>query len=218
MATAPPPLETPRLLHRRFNEDDEGDTQFLVELLNQPSFLKFIGDRGVRNVEQAKDYIRKGPHASFARHGFGLVLVQRKADGVRMGMCGLLQRDILPDVEVGYAFLPEFWGHGYAFESVSCMVQWAKDAELGRLEESAGNEDSSTEMTLIESEVKAVQKETPESEGTRRTRTRRRRLTAVTDPTNETSKKLLGKLGMKVEGEVRLAPEEDMLLLYSMLI
>ena len=119
MATRPE-LETARLTLRRFEFDD---APFVVELLNQPSFLKNIGDRGVRNVDDAYRYLREGPMAMYDMHGFGLWRASRRTDDVFVGMCGLLKRDILPDVDVGYAFLPDHWGQGYAFEAANATVQ-----------------------------------------------------------------------------------------------
>lgn len=115
-----PELETERLSLRRFVFDD---ASFVVELLNQPSFLENIGDRGVRNVDDAHRYLREGPMAMYEKYGFGLWRASRRSDDVFVGMCGLLKRDILPDVDVGYAFLPEHWGQGYAFEAANATVQ-----------------------------------------------------------------------------------------------
>lgn len=117
-----PELETARLTLRSLDFDD---APFLVGLLNQPSFLANIGDRGVRNIEDAHRYLREGPMAMYESFGFGLWHVARRQDGVPMGMCGLLKRDILPDVDLGYAFLPEFWGQGFAFEAAEATVRHA---------------------------------------------------------------------------------------------
>jgi ribosomal-protein-alanine N-acetyltransferase len=116
-----PELETPRLTLRRLEFDDAA---FLVDLLNQPSFIANIGDRGVRSVEDAHRYLREGPMAMYEQFGFGLWHVARK-DGVAVGMCGLLKRDNLPDVDVGYAFLPQFWGQGLAFEAADATLRHA---------------------------------------------------------------------------------------------
>jgi [ribosomal protein S5]-alanine N-acetyltransferase len=115
-----PELETERLTLRRFEFDD---APFVVDLLNQPSFIRNIGDRGVRNVGDAHRYLREGPMAMYEKHGFGLWRASRRSDGVFVGMCGLLKRDILPDVDVGYAFLPDHWGQGYAFEAANATVR-----------------------------------------------------------------------------------------------
>jgi ribosomal-protein-alanine N-acetyltransferase len=116
----PPELETSRLILRRLEFDD---ASFLVSLLNQPSFLANIGDRGVRNPEDACRYMREGPMAMYEKYGFGLWHAARKSDGVGIGMCGLLKRDILPDVDIGYALLPDFWGVGYAFEAANAVLR-----------------------------------------------------------------------------------------------
>ena len=127
----PPELETDRLTLRRLEFDD---APFLVELLNQPSFLENIGDRGVRNVHDAHRYLREGPMAMYEQFGFGLWHVARRADGAAIGMCGLLRRDILPDVDLGYAYLPEYWGQGYAFEAAQATLQHAATKfALGRV-------------------------------------------------------------------------------------
>ena len=117
-------LKTDRLLVREF---DTNDAEFIVELLNQPSFIQFIGDKGVRSVDDAKNYIATGPIASYQRHGFGLYLVELKDRKVAMGMCGVLKRESLPDPDLGFAFLPEYWGNGYAFEAASAALDQARD-------------------------------------------------------------------------------------------
>jgi ribosomal-protein-alanine N-acetyltransferase len=118
----PPELDTPRLTLRRL---EAGDAAFIVDLLNQPSFLANIGDRGVRDESDAQRYLLDGPLAMYARHGFGLWHVARKSDGASIGMCGLLKRDLLPDVDLGYAYLPEYWGQGYAFEAAAATLRHA---------------------------------------------------------------------------------------------
>jgi RimJ/RimL family protein N-acetyltransferase len=115
-----PELETARLSLRRL---EFADAPQLVELLNQPSFLANIGDRGVRNVDDACRYLREGPMAMYEQYGFGLWRVGRRTDDRFVGMCGLLKRDTLPAVDVGYAFLPEHWGQGYAFEAASATIE-----------------------------------------------------------------------------------------------
>ena len=117
-------LETERLVLRRVTTDD---APFILELLNEPSFLEFIGDKGVRNLEDARNYILTGPVASYERFGFGLNLVLLKTDDTPIGMCGLLKRDSLPDVDVGYALRPAFWGKGYAFEAASAVLAHGRE-------------------------------------------------------------------------------------------
>lgn len=117
-------LETERLTLQRFSRDD---APFILELVNDPSFVRNIGDRGVRTLEDAGRYIETGPAASYARNGFGLWLVSLKETGESIGMCGLIQRDALQDVDIGYAFLPKFWGRGYAVESARAVREYGKN-------------------------------------------------------------------------------------------
>jgi RimJ/RimL family protein N-acetyltransferase len=117
-------LETERLILRRLTTDD---AEFIIELLNQPSFLRYIGDKEVRNSADAVRYVQTGPMASYERFGFGLYLVELKETGVPIGICGLLKRDQLPDVDIGFAFLPDFWSQGYAFESASAVMTYGRE-------------------------------------------------------------------------------------------
>ena len=117
-------LETERLIVRRLSSDD---AEFILELLNQPSFLRYIGDKGVRNTDDALRYIQTGPQASYEQYGFGLYLVELKESGAAIGICGLIKRDSLPDVDVGFAFLPDYWSHGYAFESASAVMTYGRE-------------------------------------------------------------------------------------------
>jgi RimJ/RimL family protein N-acetyltransferase len=118
-------LVTDRLRLRRIGPDDAG---FLLELLNDPSFLANIGDRGVRTLEDARAYVERGPVASYARHGFGLWLVELGTTGEPLGICGVLRRDSLPDPDLGFAYLPRHWGRGYAFEAASAVARHAREA------------------------------------------------------------------------------------------
>jgi RimJ/RimL family protein N-acetyltransferase len=118
-------LETERLILRRF---DLGDAEFILALVNEPSFIRYIGDKGVRTLEDARAYLLSGPIGSYQRMGFGLYLTLRKSDGVPIGMCGLLKRDTLPDVDIGFAFLPQFCRQGFALESAAAVVRYARTA------------------------------------------------------------------------------------------
>jgi [ribosomal protein S5]-alanine N-acetyltransferase len=119
-----PELVTPRLVLRRLELDDAA---FVVRLLNEPSFLENIGDRGVRNAQDAHRYLREGPMAMYAKYGFGLWHASVKADGTAIGMCGLLKRETLPDADIGYAYLPEHWGKGYALEAAAATLRHAAE-------------------------------------------------------------------------------------------
>jgi RimJ/RimL family protein N-acetyltransferase len=117
-------FETERLVLRRLNERDAA---FMLELLNEPGWLRFIGDKGVRTIEGARHYIEHGPMAMYAREGFGLWLAERKSDRVPLGTCGLLKRDSLPDVDIGFAFLERHGSQGYAWEAASACLDHARD-------------------------------------------------------------------------------------------
>ncbi len=107
--------ETKRLRLRHFSNDD---AEFIIELLNDPSFINNITDKGVRNRDDAIRYMQEGPMLSYQTFGFGLNLVEFKEMDEKIGVCGLLKRDVLDDPDLGYAFLPQYWGKGYAAESV----------------------------------------------------------------------------------------------------
>ena len=123
-------LETERLTLRQFTAED---APFILELVNEPSFIQNIGDRGVRSLADAVKYIETGPVISYARNGFGLYLVQLKESGESIGMCGLIKRAALEDVDIGYAFLPKFWSKGYAVESALAVKEQAHSLGLRRL-------------------------------------------------------------------------------------
>ena len=118
-------LETERLTLRELNT---GDADFILELVNEPSWLRFIGDKGIKTVEAARDYLLKGPMEMYRRLGFGLWLVELREGGVPIGICGLIKREALEDVDVGFAFLPAYWRKGYAFEAATATMRYGKGA------------------------------------------------------------------------------------------
>lgn len=120
-------LETDRLVLRQFIPED---AEFILELVNEPGWKKYIGDRGINELDAARAYIENGPLASYARHGFGLWAVERKDDGELVGMCGLIKRDTLEDVDIGFALLSRFEGNGYAREAANATLAYARN-ELG---------------------------------------------------------------------------------------
>ncbi len=117
-------LRTARLSLRPFTLEDG---PFILRLLNEPSFIQNIADKGVRTLEQAEDYLRQGPMASHAQHGHGLCRVGLRGSDLPIGMCGLIRRDYLPGIDLGYAFLPEHTGQGYALEASRATVDWASE-------------------------------------------------------------------------------------------
>ena len=140
-------LETERLTLREVSTDD---ADFILRLLNEPSFLRFIGDKGVRNLQDARQYILNGPIASYNQNGFGLYLVVLKSMNTSIGMCGLIKRETLADVDIGFAFLPEFWNKGYALESATVVFSYGKDVlKLPRIV-AITNKDNVTSGKLLE--------------------------------------------------------------------
>ncbi len=164
-------LETDRLRLRSLAPDD--DAEFVLKLLNEPSFIRNIGDRGVRTLEDARAYILNGPVASYERHGFGLWLIELKETCAPAGVCGLLKRDALEDVDIGYSLVPEYWSRGYAFEAASAVLAHAR-ARLGL-----------------------------------------RRVVAITDAENQSSIRLLEKLGFRYERMLRMPDDASELKLFA---
>jgi RimJ/RimL family protein N-acetyltransferase len=101
-----------------------------MQLANEPPFLHYIGDKGVRTLADARRYVSDGPLKSYETHGYGLYKVELKNDGTPIGMCGLLKRDTLPDADIGFAFLEQYWNQGYAYESAAAIMNYAR-ANLG---------------------------------------------------------------------------------------
>jgi RimJ/RimL family protein N-acetyltransferase len=163
-------LKTERLMLRQLGP---GDAPFILRLLNEPSWLRFIGDRGVHTLADAGRYIEKGPIEMYGRLGFGLYHVRLAASGEPIGMCGLLKRETLDDVDLGFAFFPEFWGKGYAREAAAAVMSY----ERSRLPLS--------------------------------------RIVAITTPANDASRRLLEKLGFKLERSMHLGADPEELLLYA---
>jgi RimJ/RimL family protein N-acetyltransferase len=116
--------ETQRLLIRKLTDDDAA---FIFELVNTKEWLQNIGDRNVHSREDALRYLRDVHYKSYDDNGFGHYVVLLKNNLVPIGVCGFLKRDTLPGVDAGYAFLPAYFGRGYAFESASAIIQYAKD-------------------------------------------------------------------------------------------
>lgn len=117
-------LNTKRLCIRHLTVDD---AEFILGLLNEPSFLQFIGDKGVRTLDDSRNYLRTGPLASYKEHGFGLNLTLLADMKTPIGICGLLKRDTLDDVDLGFAFRPQFWRRGYAAEAAAAVLEHGKE-------------------------------------------------------------------------------------------
>ncbi|MEP7262980.1 MAG: GNAT family N-acetyltransferase [Bacteroidota bacterium] len=117
-------LETERLALREFTLDD---ASFIIALLNTPGWLKYIGDRNVKSVEDAKKYLQNGPMKSYEENGFGLMMVLLKEGMIPAGMCGIIKRASLEHPDIGFAFLPQFTGKGYATEIATATMDYAKN-------------------------------------------------------------------------------------------
>jgi RimJ/RimL family protein N-acetyltransferase len=123
-------LSTERLELRHLTTDDAG---FILELTNDPDWLRYIGDRGIRTLDDARRYIETGPMEMYARLGFGLWAVEPRGGGAPVGICGLLRRDWLDDADIGFAFLPAFRGMGYAREAAAATLDYARTLGLNRV-------------------------------------------------------------------------------------
>ncbi len=124
-------IETERLLLTELTDDDAG---FILGLVNEPSFLRYIGDRGVRTLDDARRYIRQGPVACYEKYGYGLLRMGLKPDGTPIGMCGVLRRDTLPEPDLGFSMLPAWWSKGYAHEATAAVMKHAREsAGVGRV-------------------------------------------------------------------------------------
>jgi RimJ/RimL family protein N-acetyltransferase len=163
-------LETERLVLRHLVEDDD---EFILELVNDPAWIRYIGDKGMRTVEAARAYIVRGPIAMYERLGFGLYRVELKATGEALGICGLIKRETLADVDIGFAFLRRHWGRGYAREAAAATLDFGRRV-LG-LE----------------------------------------RIVAIVSPENESSTRLLEKIGLRHAETLRLAGEERDVMLFT---
>jgi RimJ/RimL family protein N-acetyltransferase len=116
--------ETPRLLIRELTVDD---AEFIFGLVNEPSFLKNIGDKGVRNLEDARKFILEGPWASHRERGYGQFLVELKEGGDPIGVCGLLFRESLNVSDIGCAYLPQYWRRGFAYEAACAVMEYGRE-------------------------------------------------------------------------------------------
>src|SRR5215213_80928 len=163
-------LETERLFLRRFTANDAG---FILTLLNEPSFLRYIGDKKVRELEGARQYILNGPVASYEQNGFGLCLVELKESHTPIGMCGLIKREELPDPDIGFAFLPDFWNKGFAFEAAAAVLHDGRE------------------------------------------RLRLQRILAITSLDNDSSIKLLERLGFRFERVIKLSEDREQVKLFA---
>ena len=116
--------ETKRLLLRQI---DPADAAFIHELMNEPPWIEFIGDRGIRTVADARNFIRDRLMPSYETHGFGFYLTELRKDHTQLGICGLIKRDTLDDVDLGFALFERYWGQGYAREAAEAVIDFARE-------------------------------------------------------------------------------------------
>lgn len=121
-------IETERLYLREFLESD---ADFIIELFNDPTFIRYVGDRGIRNRDDAISYLKEGPSKSYQENGFGLYCVVRRDDQALIGMCGLLQREQFDSPDIGYNFMPDYRGEGYGLEAAAGTVEFARQINTG---------------------------------------------------------------------------------------
>ena len=158
-------LDTERLRLRTLAPDD---APFYLEVVNDPAFIEYIGDRGIRTLDAARQAIADGPMAMQAALGHSLCLVELKQDGAPIGMCGLIKRETLPEVDIGYAFLPQFGGKGYATEAAAGVLAYAPSLGIRRVLAitSPGNAGSNAVLRKIGMRFEEVVHLTPEDPGT----------------------------------------------------
>lgn len=124
-------LETERLI---IDELNESDASFTLAMLNDEDFIEHVVDRGIRTLDQARQYLREGAIRSYRENGFGMFAVRLKHGGDTIGMCGLVDREGLQDIDIGYGFLPTARGQGYAHEAAACVLDWgSKQRGLDRI-------------------------------------------------------------------------------------
>jgi [ribosomal protein S5]-alanine N-acetyltransferase len=120
-------IETDRLIISHFTLDDAA---FIIKLVNSPGWLQYIGDRNVKTLDDARRYLENGPMKSYERRGFGLYRVAVKNTNTAIGMCGLIKREGLADIDIGFALLPAYAGRGYAYEAAAAVLAYGKN-QLG---------------------------------------------------------------------------------------
>lgn len=113
-------------LHLRVMRLD--DAEFYLRLVNEPTFISNIRDKGIRTLDESRASIEIGALASQEKFGFSFYLVEDRTTHLPMGICGLTKRDSLDDVDLGYAFLPEFCGQGYAYEAALAVLTHTKNS------------------------------------------------------------------------------------------
>ena len=120
-------LETERLRLRRVTLDD---ADLMLTIWNDPAFVRHVGDRGVRTIEQARDAVKSSALRLYAEYGYGPYVVVQKSDNARIGICGLFRREHLDEPDIGFALLPDYFGKGLAGEAAFAVLAHGRD-DLG---------------------------------------------------------------------------------------
>ncbi|WP_064093463.1 GNAT family N-acetyltransferase [Rossellomorea aquimaris] len=123
-------IETNRLILRWV---EVSDAAYILKLLNEPGWIQFIGDKGIRTLDDARSYITSGPRTMYKKIGFGLFLTELKEDHTPIGLCGLIKREGLEDVDIGFAFSEDYHGQGYALEAAQGTMKFAKELGLKKV-------------------------------------------------------------------------------------
>ena len=140
-------VKTERLLLRTVTAND---ASIILELLNEPAVIANVADRGVRTVADAANYIAEKITPSYEKHGFGFYIIELKDSGMPVGMCGLIKRDALDDVDIGYSILERYGRHGYAFEAAQAVLNYARDViRLPRVVAITSHQNSASQALLI---------------------------------------------------------------------
>ncbi len=162
---APPELETDRL---RLTRLEAGDADFIVELVNDPDWLRFIGDKRVAGRADALRYLENGPWSNYREFGFGLLRVGLRDGGTPIGLCGLLKRETRDCVELGFALLPAFRGHGYANETACAVLAQARERrDLDRIEAIVTTDNHASRALLERLGFAPLEAPEPQADGTR---------------------------------------------------
>jgi [ribosomal protein S5]-alanine N-acetyltransferase len=140
-------LETERIILREVTKDD---AKFVLDLLNQPSFIRYIGDRNVRTIDEASNYIETRFTESYKKYGFGLWAVELKETSQPVGICGFVKRDSLPDADIGFAFLPQFEKKGFAYESAAAVMKYGRDVLKLKRVLAITSQDNESSVRLLE--------------------------------------------------------------------
>ena len=140
-------IKTKRLVLRRLTLDD---APLMLLVWNDPAFVRYVGDRGIRTVDEARTALAEGALKLYADYGFGPYRMSRKSDGVDVGICGLFRRDGLPDTDIGFSTLPQYCGQGFGYEAARAVIEHARtDARLARLT-ALVSADNTASVRLIE--------------------------------------------------------------------